>query len=170
MTITLVTSSPDETLQLGRRLARGLTSGDVVLLHGDLGSGKTTLAQGIIAGLGVAAPVPSPTFTLVNEYEGEATDGTSRPIYHLDLYRLTGDNDLESIGLGDYLAPTIGISIIEWPERAAAWLGGEYLLIEITTAGMQQRRMRISAAHTEPHHFNWLGNFSYEECEPNSRY
>lgn len=169
MTISLLTSSHDDTVRLGRALARKLAAGDVVLLHGDLGSGKTTLAQGIITGLGVAAPVPSPTFTLVNEYAGETGNGASRPIYHLDLYRLAGDGDLESIGLGDYLAPTLGISIIEWPERAAAWLGGDYLLIEITTAGIHQRRIRISAARTEPHQFKWLDDFSYDECEPNSR-
>ena len=104
MSVTLQTESAEATVALGRRLSRQLKPGDVVLLHGDLGSGKTTLAQGMLAGLGVTSPVPSPTFTLINEYDGVTAVGESVRLYHLDLYRLASDPDLDSIGLDDYLA------------------------------------------------------------------
>jgi tRNA threonylcarbamoyladenosine biosynthesis protein TsaE len=157
--VTLQTSSAEATVALGQRLAQHLTPGDVVLLHGDLGSGKTTLAQGVLAGLGVAGPVPSPTFTLINEYDGVTAGGETVRIYHLDLYRLATDAELDSIGLDDYVAPTDGISLIEWPERAVTHLDGDFLLIEIAPSGDLRRQIRLSLLPAESKCFHWLGGF-----------
>ncbi|MDQ3696281.1 MAG: tRNA (adenosine(37)-N6)-threonylcarbamoyltransferase complex ATPase subunit type 1 TsaE [Chloroflexota bacterium] len=157
----MATVSHDDTVRLGIKLGRRLIPGDLVLLHGDLGSGKTTLAQGMLAGLGVTGPIPSPTFTLVNEYEAEAASG-GEPwrVYHLDLYRLR-DDELDSFGFDDYLAPAGGITLIEWPERAASRLDTDYLLIEITATGGEQRNVRLSRAPAGTARFGWLDRFRY---------
>jgi tRNA threonylcarbamoyladenosine biosynthesis protein TsaE len=116
----------------GRDFAQRLGQGDVVLLHGDLGAGKTTLTQGIAAGLGVAEAIQSPTFSLVAEHEG--TDAGARPIrlYHLDLYRLTDPEELEGLGYDQYLDPVDGVAVIEWPERAGSWLPDRFWLLHIS--------------------------------------
>jgi tRNA threonylcarbamoyladenosine biosynthesis protein TsaE len=118
-----------------------LRAGDVVLLHGDLGAGKTTLTQGIAAGLGVRDHVQSPTFTLVSEHPG-----ASLTLYHVDLYRLSDPAELETFGFDDLLRPSDGVSVIEWPERAGEWLPEDYLAIELAVAGPDQRRITISRA------------------------
>jgi tRNA threonylcarbamoyladenosine biosynthesis protein TsaE len=169
MSLSLLTESRDASAAFGRGLGRRLSPGDVVLLHGNLGSGKTTVAQGILAGLGVTGSTPSPTFTLINEYLGRTADGRTVPVHHLDLYRLRDAADLDGIGLDDYLAPRDAITLIEWPERAAARLDGEYLLIELTMAGDDRRRLRVSPLPVDTLRFAWLEQFDYEECDPNSR-
>lgn len=133
---------PDETAMeaLGRRLAAGLGAGAVVFLRGQLGAGKTTLVRGILRGCGHGGAVKSPTYTLVEPYRlGE------RSIYHFDLYRLNDPEELEFLGVRDYLSGS-GICLIEWPERGAAVLGGADLeiAIERSAAG---RTVRIRA-HT----------------------
>ena len=125
--------------QFGVRLGQTLRRGDVVLLHGDLGAGKTTLAQGIARGLGVSGPVQSPTFTLVAEYNARLADGTPVRLYHLDLYRLTDPAELDSFGYETYVAPDDGVTLIEWPERAADVLPDAYLLISIVHDGAARR-------------------------------
>ena len=101
------------TNMFGRRLAARLVPGDIVLLSGDLGAGKTALARGILAGLGHVGEVPSPTFTLVQSYE---VPGVRLPVWHVDLYRLEDPEEVEELGLDEILAD--GALIIEWPERA----------------------------------------------------
>lgn len=130
-TIDLLVPSSEAMIDLGRRLAAQLRAGDVLLLHGDLGAGKTTLVQGIAAGLGVSEAVQSPTFTLVGEHEGIDATGAPVRVHHLDLYRLTDPDELESFGYDDYLRPDDGISLIEWPERAGDWLPERFLLVRI---------------------------------------
>lgn len=137
----VITTKPEKTRTLGERLSQYLTTGDVLLLHGDLGAGKTTLTQGIARGLGIAGDVPSPTFTLVNEHSGRLPSGEEVALYHVDLYRLRDADDLDSIGFDDYAAPTSGITIIEWPERAAARLPGSYILIQLAFATDESRRL-----------------------------
>jgi tRNA threonylcarbamoyladenosine biosynthesis protein TsaE len=127
--VTIVTRSPEETRVVAARLARLLRPGDVVLLHGDLGAGKTTFAQGLGAALGVVDFIQSPTFTLVNDYAAKSDVDGIRVVHHLDLYRLEGDDELDSIGYDDYLAPLDGISLIEWPERAAGRLPDRGVLV-----------------------------------------
>ncbi len=122
--------------EYGRQLAGRLRAGDVVLLHGDLGAGKTTLTQGIAAGMGVPEPVQSPTFTLVGEHQG-----TSLKLYHLDLYRLDDPSELESFGYEAYIAPEDGVSVVEWPERAGDWLPDAFWLISIAHLGGDRRHL-----------------------------
>jgi tRNA threonylcarbamoyladenosine biosynthesis protein TsaE len=138
----ILTGSPEETINVGRALADWLREGDVVLLHGDLGAGKTTLVKGIAMGFRIDAVVSSPTFSLVNEYDAGLAAPVTR-LHHLDLYRLRGEDDLASIGFEDYLAPFDGITLVEWPERAASVLPEIYLLIEIESVGSDRRRLRI---------------------------
>ncbi len=104
--------SPQETFELGVQFGKHLAPGDIVLLYGDLGAGKTTLVQGICRGLGLSPelPVRSPTFTLINEHEA------NHPIYHIDLYRLESMADIENLGLEEYLFGD-GITLIEWAEK-----------------------------------------------------
>jgi tRNA threonylcarbamoyl adenosine modification protein YjeE len=123
-----------EMLAFGRSLAESLRVGDVVLLHGDLGAGKTTLVQGIAAALGVEGTVQSPTFGLVAEHAARAPDGEAIIIHHLDLYRLESPEELEALGYDQFLAPVDGVALIEWPERAEDWLPDRFTLISITHA------------------------------------
>ncbi|MCD8332037.1 MAG: tRNA (adenosine(37)-N6)-threonylcarbamoyltransferase complex ATPase subunit type 1 TsaE [Oscillospiraceae bacterium] len=109
----IVTASVEQTEQAGAQLARRLSPGDVVALTGDLGAGKTAFVRGLAAGLGVSQPVTSPTFTIVNEYEGGRC-----PLFHFDLYRLEDEDALFDIGWEDYLSRG-GICAVEWSERAA---------------------------------------------------
>lgn len=138
--ISIVTRSAAETQAWGERLGRLLRPGDVVLLHGDLGAGKTTLTQGIALGLGIAGPVQSPTFTLVNEYESDET-----PLVHLDLYRLDGQDDLDSIGYDDLVALPDAVVVVEWPERAGDDLPESYLLVQFEQTGPDERTLTIRA-------------------------
>jgi tRNA threonylcarbamoyladenosine biosynthesis protein TsaE len=133
----LVSKSPEETERIGMNIARSLPIPGVVLLQGSLGCGKTTLTRGIAQGLGLSDPslVNSPSFTLVNIYQGAC------PIYHVDLYRLEGARDLYSIGIDDFLGKE-GVSIIEWSERLLFPLKGA-TEIEIEDAGDDQRILKI---------------------------
>lgn len=137
----VTTESSSETERLGELIGAWLRPGDVVLLHGDLGAGKTTLTKGIARALGVQDTVSSPSFALVNEY---ALPGFR--LFHLDLYRLNDPTDLESIGFAELTSTEDGIAIVEWPERASAMLPDRYLLVEITYAGEGRRNVRISGA------------------------
>jgi tRNA threonylcarbamoyl adenosine modification protein YjeE len=121
---------------LGARIAAGLHVGDAVALEGDLGSGKTTLARAILAALGVTEDVPSPTFTLVQHYE------TARlPVRHYDFYRLESPSEVEELGLDEALNE--GAALIEWPERALAWLPADRLHVAMSLKD-GQRRARIT--------------------------
>ncbi len=104
------------TLAVGRKLSQQLQRGMVVHFLGELGSGKTTLVQGILKGFGITDLVQSPTFTLVNEYSLAQMD-----IYHFDLYRIEHSSELEAIGFRDYFNQG-SLCLIEWPQRAADWL------------------------------------------------
>lgn len=107
-----LTHSAEETIALGRKIAGELKPPMLVLLSGDLGAGKTTLTKGIASGLHAAKEedVTSPTFTLVHKYQGEAR------VYHVDLYRISGAHDFETLGLEDVFSEQ-AIVLVEWPER-----------------------------------------------------
>ena len=125
-------------MELGRRLARTLPPGGVVLLIGNLGAGKTTLAKGIVSGLGAAQPdeVASPTFTLIHEYgEGRA--------YHIDLYRLEEARELESLGLEE-LFDRGGMVLIEWGERFPQMMPAERTEIRMRALGGDEREIEVS--------------------------
>ncbi len=141
--IEILSDDPAETEALGAALAQWLRDGDVLLLHGDLGAGKTTFAKGVAAGLHVDDVVASPSFALVNEYDAGLAAAVTR-LYHLDLYRLTAGDELASIGFADLVAPTDGVTFVEWPERAVDALPAKYILIEFEPVAANQRRIRIS--------------------------
>jgi tRNA threonylcarbamoyladenosine biosynthesis protein TsaE len=103
-------ADPAATHHLGRRLGEHARRGDCLLLSGDLGAGKTSLAQGLADGLGIQDPVTSPTFTLMNEYHGRL------PFFHVDLYRLTA-REIGHMGLAETWLEPRGVTVIEWPER-----------------------------------------------------
>jgi tRNA threonylcarbamoyladenosine biosynthesis protein TsaE len=111
-----ITQSESETAAVGRELAARLQAGDVVLLFGDLGAGKTALTKGLAEGLGVArAEVSSPTFTIMQEYRGGRL-----PLFHVDLYRLNDPREVEDLGLDEIAAD--GILVVEWAEKLPARL------------------------------------------------
>lgn len=114
------------TAKLGAAIAGALKPGDAVLLRGDLGSGKTTLARAVLAALGVTENVPSPTFTLVQTY-----DTPRLSVSHYDLYRLRNEQELEELGLEDALDQ--GAALIEWPERAEKRLPADALIAQLET-------------------------------------
>ena len=113
----LISRSPEETLALGEEWGRKAQRGWVIGLSGDLGAGKTQLVKGIARGLGSSARVHSPTFALLNEY-----DGGRLPLFHIDLYRLNNREDVIGAGLEEYLIDPDGITVVEWIER---WMPGE---------------------------------------------
>jgi len=128
-----ISHSPEETQALGEQWGREAESGWVFGFSGDLGAGKTQLIKGIARGLGYAGKVQSPTFGLVNEY-----DGGRLPIFHLDLYRLESRQEIIGAGLEEFLYAPKGISVIEWIER---WTGPENGKPE--NVGPKFRRVKI---------------------------
>lgn len=135
----LRSGGPDETRAYGRMLARELLPGSLVLLVGDIGSGKTVFAQGLAEGLGVRRPVTSPTFTLVSEYrDGEV------PFYHIDLYRLQAADPFADFGLDEYLYSD-GVAAVEWPSGIEAGLCLSYLTVRIEHEGENARGITVSA-------------------------
>ena len=136
----IVSHGAEQTRRLGAHLAVLLRPGDVVLLEGEFGSGKTTFAQGIARGLGIDSRyVNSPTFMLINEYRGGRY-----PLYHIDLYRLEGHEQVATLGLDDYFDGR-GIVVIEWPEGAATWLPSERLVVRLGHLSDTKRTVRLYA-------------------------
>ncbi|MDN5332447.1 MAG: tRNA threonylcarbamoyladenosine biosynthesis protein TsaE [Tepidanaerobacteraceae bacterium] len=131
------TRSVEETEGLGEKLGRLLSKGDLVALKGDLGAGKTAFTRGIARGLGSEDFVTSPTFTIINEYDGDV------PIAHMDAYRLSDAVELEDIGFRDYLKEYV--VVIEWADRVIDLLPDEVLLVEFETIGEQERRITFTA-------------------------
>jgi tRNA threonylcarbamoyladenosine biosynthesis protein TsaE len=131
------TSGPAETEAVGERLARELRPGDVVLVVGELGAGKTTFIRGACRGLGVTDPVTSPTFTLGHIYAGRV------PVAHLDLYRLEGLEGEDPGLLDDYLTPDV-IAFIEWPAAGESELDRVDRRVELRHAGGNRREIVVS--------------------------
>ena len=136
--IVLSSDSPDQTYTWGRALGMLLNRGDVVALVGELGAGKTTLTQGIIRGLGVAEDyyIGSPTFTLINEYEGRV------PVYHLDFYRIESPSEVVHLGLEEYLDGD-GVAIIEWADKIEALLPEEHMMVQLAYVDYHVRTLDI---------------------------
>jgi tRNA threonylcarbamoyladenosine biosynthesis protein TsaE len=136
-----VTHSDEETVALGRQLAATLPKRVVVLLIGNLGAGKTTLAKGVISGRGAAEPeeVSSPTFTLIHEY-GSAAKGNL--VYHIDLYRLDHPRELATLGL-DEIFDRDAIVLIEWGERFPQLMPEDRMEIRLTRTGEDERSVEV---------------------------
>ena len=136
--MTYITNSPEETEALGRRLAARLAPGTVIAYTGDLGAGKTAFTRGLARGLGITAPVTSPTFTIVNEYESGRL-----PLFHFDLYRLGSPEELFDIGWEDYLDRG-GVCAVEWSENAGDALEADCLRVDLRRGDRDtQRRVTI---------------------------
>lgn len=130
-----ISNSAQETEALGERLAARLRPGDVIAYTGDLGAGKTAFTRGLARGLGVIDRVTSPTFTIVNEYEGGRL-----PLFHFDLYRMDSPEELFDIGWEDYLARG-GVCAVEWSENVAEALEADCLRVDIRRGERDNQRI-----------------------------
>ena len=134
-----ITNSEQETERLGQRVGRALKPGAVIAYTGDLGAGKTAFTRGLARGLGVPDRVTSPTFTIVNEYEGGRL-----PLFHFDMYRLGSSEELFDIGWEDYLARG-GVCAVEWSENVDDALEGDVIRVDIRRGDREdQRRITVS--------------------------
>ena len=134
----MTTHSPGETRAFGERLARQLQAGDVLLLQGNLGAGKSELTRGIARGLGVADTVTSPSFTILNVYE----DGRV-PLYHFDWYRLQSAEELYEMGMDEYLGGD-GVAVVEWPSQCPEAIPEDCLEVAIEPLGDTDRRLTLT--------------------------
>jgi tRNA threonylcarbamoyladenosine biosynthesis protein TsaE len=138
-TLEIISSSPQETEQIGSLLGKMLARGDIIALSGELGSGKTTLVKGLAQGMGFdSKEIVSPSFTLVNEYEGPL------PFFHIDLYRLGDERDLREIGYEEYLGEA-GVAVIEWADRAPHAVPHESLWITLRYQDAERREIVMQA-------------------------
>ena len=138
---TFYTHSPEETQALGQELGAMLKPGSVVAFRGDLGSGKTCMIQGICQAFQVHDYVTSPTFILINEYGGKRAERLV-PIYHFDLYRLNGEDDLEGLGAEEYFYGD-GICLVEWAERAGELLPEKRVDVVLEYGGEKLRQITV---------------------------
>lgn len=140
----IISHSPDQTRALGAQLGRLLQRGDVVLLSGAIGSGKTTFTQGLARALKVREPVGSPTFTLVVEHDGR--DATDQPLrlYHVDLYRMADAADAATFGFEELIETEDGIAVVEWPERAPTAMPACFLLVHLSRVADAKRQIEFS--------------------------
>ncbi len=129
--------SEDETQKIGYEVAEKIKKGDVISLTGSLGAGKTVFAKGFAKQLGIGEAIVSPTFTLVQEYDGRVK------MYHLDLYRLSGEDEFESMGGEDFLYSD-GVTLIEWSEKIESMLPDDTIYVRITINGDLTRTIEIT--------------------------
>ena len=139
---TFFSSSPKETMDIGAEIAKHIKKGDVIALEGVLGAGKTCLVKGIGDFLDINEEIISPTYIIVSEYEAKI-EGESLPFYHIDAYRLNGDDDFASIGGEEYLYGG-GIAVVEWSGRIAASLPPNTMTVEIEITGENSRIIHVS--------------------------
>jgi tRNA threonylcarbamoyladenosine biosynthesis protein TsaE len=137
----LISESPEETERLAARLAERLRPGDLVVVSGELGSGKTTFVRGAARALGVAEPVTSPTFTIGNRYRGRV------PVSHLDLYRFEAFTEADWGALEPYFEDAV--VFVEWPEVAREWLSDVRVAVRLDHAGPDRRRIALESPDRE---------------------
>lgn len=135
--MTIISHSEEETKNAGRELARRAGCSSVISLRGSLGAGKTVFAKGFAQELGITEAIVSPTFTLVQEYEGKMK------MYHLDLYRLSGEDEFESMGGEDFLYSD-GVCLIEWSEKISSMLPDDTIYVNITINEDLSRTIEIT--------------------------
>ena len=133
---TKISHSEQETFETAFKIGKDATEGTIITLSGDLGVGKTVMAKGIGAGLGIAEDITSPTFSLFEMYEGEL------PLYHFDLYRIEDENELENLHFDEYWYGK-GVSVIEWPEIAHETLDGPVVSVTIERIDDETRSITI---------------------------
>lgn len=137
------TKNSDETAAAAQQLAAELQAGDVILLRGEMGAGKTVFAGGLCRALGVQEYVTSPTFTVVNEYEGKAF-----PIFHFDMYRIEDEAELLEIGFDEYLQSG-AVCIIEWPQNVESSLPHKRIEVKIEKVGENERKITIERVSSQ---------------------
>ena len=142
--MTYDSTSPEETEAVGSRLAEQLLPGSLIAFTGDLGAGKTAFVRGLAHGLGITDRVTSPTFTIVNEY-----DGGRLPLFHFDMYRLGSADELFDIGWDDYLLRG-GVCAVEWSENVAEALDGGCIQVDIRRGGTDNERTITITGGAEP--------------------
>lgn len=140
----MILASHEDTLNLGKKIGDVLKPGDILLLEGNLGAGKTTFTQGLAEGLGVDEFVNSPTFVIINEYFSGHL-----PLYHMDLYRLEDEAQLYDLGVEDYFFGN-GVSVVEWPEIALSLLPEAYTRLTFLREG-QGREVKITTRGNDYH-------------------
>lgn len=132
----MITKGPMETRAVGRQLAEKLRAGDVLLMYGNLGAGKSEMTRGIAEGLGVTETVTSPSFTVLNVYESGKI-----PLYHFDWYRLESAEEIYELGMDEYLGGD-GIAVVEWPTQCPDAIPEDHLKIEIVPVDENTREIR----------------------------
>jgi tRNA threonylcarbamoyladenosine biosynthesis protein TsaE len=132
----MLSNSAGQTQNIGMKLGKLAAAGDVILLVGPLGAGKTCLTQGIARGLGIHEYTASPSFVLVREYQGKL------PLYHIDLYRLDRLEEVTQLGLDDYFSGN-GVCVVEWADKGLGVLPQEHLLIEMQIVSSLKRRLSL---------------------------
>ena len=142
MKVSIHSASVEETRNLGRVIGSNISPGDILLLTGGLGAGKTTLTQGILWGLGSDEYARSPTFVLVNEYHARI------PVYHMDLYRLDTFEEIDGLGLEDYLFGD-GLCVIEWADKAQGYFPLDHVDISIETVSDSARVFTLDTGDSE---------------------
>ena len=134
--MTFITNSPEETIELGIRIGKALKKGDVIAMQGTLAAGKTTITKGIAQALGIKDTITSPTFCLISEYYGKM------PLYHMDVYRLDGEEDFVNLGTDDMIYGD-GVSIIEWSEKIMNELPKKTIILKITPQDDSSRKIEL---------------------------
>lgn len=134
--MTFITNSPEETIELGIRIGKALKKGDVIAMQGTLAAGKTTITKGIAQALGITDTITSPTFCLISEYYGKM------PLYHMDVYRLDGEEDFVNLGTDDMIYGD-GVSIIEWSEKIMNELPKKTIILKITPQDDGSRKIEL---------------------------
>ncbi len=142
-----ISKNAEETELFGLRIGNSLKKGDVVSLRGSLGAGKTVLAKGIAKALEIHEAIVSPTFTLIQEYDG------SLKLYHLDLYRLSGEDEFESMGGEEFLYPD-GVSLVEWSEKIDSMLPDNTIFIDISILEDESRQISIRRGDNDEYSIN----------------
>lgn len=139
---TYTTTSAKETRSFGKKLARESASGMIICLKGDLGTGKTTLAQGFLEGLGAARPYVSPTFVIMKQYDLPQAKNSIKRVYHADAYRVE-TKDFIHLGFAEWCADTEGVVILEWPERIQKLIPKNAVWITFTAKSENERELKI---------------------------
>ena len=143
----IISKSPMDTAAIGDKIGRHLSGGMVICLYGDLGAGKTLFVQNLAKGLDIEEEVTSPTFNLMNVYEGRM------PLYHFDLYRLETEEELEEIVFYEYLEEPEGIVVIEWPNKFPESMPDDYVEVSIERTGETGRKLTFSSIGEENKEF-----------------
>ncbi|MFH1406945.1 MAG: tRNA (adenosine(37)-N6)-threonylcarbamoyltransferase complex ATPase subunit type 1 TsaE [Candidatus Omnitrophota bacterium] len=151
--MTINSKSPYDTIRLGKNLGKLAKPGDVIVLVGELGSGKTTLTKGIAQGLGVKRTqyITSPSFVIAREYKGKI------PLYHIDLYRLDKDAELDTTGFEEYLGSG-GVCVIEWGKKVESILPQEHLTVHLNIKGENKRQIKLSIGGRQYKRYENIGN------------